>query len=599
MLSNRKIAVLGLIAVALFLLSAGTVLAAEPIPGVQPYEVKLVVDEQGGWSIPSLGGLDLGLDSTTFESVARTLGLQMQVPKLDPALVQMAVDNNVQTLALIKEGDLHNVLVNNQPVTAVTLSDDVLDLVAGFVPELETLIGGLNRTYVAVGIQFPATGAALPMSFEGRMGAAPAVTVDSATMVDVGVTMSPDGRLLSVGGMDPAQLGVALPMVDVSILESLGMSQVDARLTAGGMSLIANGMELATVAWDPAQVENLPEIYTKLTGAGLPPEASSVVDVATGWLMDSQINLTAFVADTPQESRPHLALGRPLAVNLVGDSLSIEGFAVRTGFEPVIAQYQERLGPVAIAWSGQTGRLTPVIGGKVMPTVQMDSGFLNTAMGAFMGEAMDWGMISESLGMADVAVSLGADGAAPPDLSLLSYQLSPSRSTFAATSNIKVSRSTGDIAILGTTLPLDFVEGLTGLEITDIIRQQVGPYGSIDSLAVRVGPDGLAVTVNGERAMVAWDEQSRDNLVALAVDLLVGDYQGTIPAGGLMQDPVNTLMASLKMADMGALQDALGSLNQGQVGFTIEFQDEALPESSWTGTLAGLEPLLGLVAPAS
>ena len=270
-----------------------------------------------------------------------------------------------------------------------------------------------------------------------------------------------------------------------------------------------------------------------------------------------------------------------------------------TGVEPVIAQYQERLGPVAISWSGQTGRLTPVIGGKVMPTVQMDSGFLNTAMGAFMGEAMDWSMISESLGMADVAVSLGADGAAPPDLSLLSYQLSPSRSTFAATSNIKVSRSTGDIAILGTTLPLDFVEGLTGLEITDIIRQQVGPYGSIDSLAVRVGPDGLAVTVNGERAMVAWDEQSRDNLVALAVDLLVGDYQGTIPAGGLMQDPVNTLMASLKMADMGALQDALGSLNQGQVGFTIEFQDEALPESSWTGTLAGLEPLLGLVAPAS
>ena len=66
-----------------------------------------------------------------------------------------------------------------------------------------------------------------------------------------------------------------------------------------------------------------------------------------------------------------------------------------------------------------------------------------------------------------------------------------------------------------------------------------------------------------------------------------------------MQDPVNTLMAALKMADLGALQDAVGALNQGQVGFTVEFADEALPESTWTGTLAGLEPLLDLVAPAS
>jgi hypothetical protein len=598
MLSNRKIVVLGLTVVALFLLSGATVSAAEPIPGVQPYEIKLVVDEQGGWAIPSLGGLDLGLNSATFASVANTLGLQMQVPTLDPALVQMAVDNDVQTLALIKEGDLHTVLVNNQPVTAVTLTDDALALVAGFVPELETLIGGLNRTYVAVGVQFPADGAAVPLDLDARLGA-PAAAPASATMVDLGVTVSPEGELLSVGGMDPAQFGVALPMVDVSILETLGMDRLDAKLTAGGMSVIANDVELATVNWDPAQVENLPAIYTKLTGAGLPAGADSVVEVATGWLMDSQINLTAYVADTPQEDRPHLALGRPLMVSLAGDSLSVEGFAVRTGFEPVIAQYQAKLGAIALSWDGDEGKLTPVIGDKVMPSVQIDAGFLDVVGGTFLGGAMDWGMISESLGMADVTVALGAEGAAAPDLSLLSYEPMPTRSAFMTTSNIKISRTTGEVAVLGTTLPLDFVEALTGLEITEIVRQQVGPLGGVDSLDVRLGPNGLALTLNGETATVAWDEQTRDNLIALAVDLLVGDREAALPAGGLMQDPVNTLMAALKMADLGALQDAVGALNQGQVGFTVEFADEALPESTWTGTLAGLEPLLDLVAPAS
>ena len=200
--------------------------------------------------------------------------------------------------------------------------------------------------------------------------------------------------------------------------------------------------------------------------------------------------------------------------------------------------------------------------------------------------------------MADVTVALGAEGAAAPDLSLLSYEPMPTRNAFMTTSNIKISR-TGEVAVLGTTLPLDFVEALTGLEITETVRQQVGPLGGVDNLDVRLGPNGLALTLNGETATVAWDEQTRDNLIALAVDLLVGDREAALPAGGLMQDPVNTLMAALKMADLGALQDAVGALNQGQVGFTVEFADEALPESTWTGTLAGLEPLLDLVAPAS
>ena len=136
-------------------------------------------------------------------------------------------------------------------------------------------------------MQFPAAGAALPLALDARLGA-PAAAPASATMVDLGVTVSPEGELLSVGGMDPAQFGVALPMVDVSILETLGMSRLDAKLTAGGMSVIANDVELATVNWDPAQIENLPEIYTKLTGAGLPAGADSVVEVATGWLMTAR-----------------------------------------------------------------------------------------------------------------------------------------------------------------------------------------------------------------------------------------------------------------------------------------------------------------------
>ncbi len=267
MRSNRKFLMLGLMVAALFLLGAATVSAAGPETGIQPYEIKLVVDEQGGWAIPSLGGLDLGLNSATFESVAKTLGLQMQVPRLDPALVKMAMDNNIQTIALIKEGEVNTILVNNQPATAITLSDAALDLVAGFVPDLETLIGGLNRTYVAVGVQLPVKeGTPIALDLGARMGAVAAAEAP-ATTVDLGVTISPEGKLVSMGGMDPALLGVALPALDISLLQTLGMNQLDARVTSTGLTLIANNEELATMTWDAKQIEAVPVLYTKLTGA--------------------------------------------------------------------------------------------------------------------------------------------------------------------------------------------------------------------------------------------------------------------------------------------------------------------------------------------
>ncbi len=598
MRSNRKFLMLGLMVAALFLLGAATVSAAGPETGIQPYEIKLVVDEQGGWAIPSLGGLDLGLNSATFESVAKTLGLQMQVPRLDPALVKMAMDNNIQTIALIKEGEVNTILVNNQPATAITLSDAALDLVAGFVPDLETLIGGLNRTYVAVGVQLPVKeGTPIALDLGARMGAVAAAEAP-ATTVDLGVTISPEGKLVSMGGMDPALLGVALPALDISLLQTLGMNQLDARVTSTGLTLIANNEELATMTWDAKQIEAVPVLYTKLTGAELPAQAESVLAVAEGWLADSQINLTAFVAEQPKEERPHLALGRPLAVQILKDgNLSVEGFAVRTGFEATIAQYEGLLGPVAVSWNGEQGRLTPVVGDMVMPSLSVDPGFLTTAMGSLLGETMDWNLIAESLSFADVSLTLASEGAKAPDAALLGYEQHPAPATFVATSAVKISRSTGDIAVLGTTLPLGFVEGLTGLEITNVVTQQVSPFEGVESLGVRLGPNGLAITVNGQRAMLAWDEQTRDNLVALAVKLFVDSYQGPAPTGGLLQDPVATLMAALKKADLGALQDAVAALNQGEVGFSVSLQEGALPESSWAGTLAGLQPLLDRVAP--
>ncbi len=296
--------------------------------------------------------------------------------------------------------------------------------------------------------------------------------------------------------------------------------------------------------------------------------------VAEGWLADSQINLTAFVAEQPKEERPHLALGRPLAVQILKDgNLSVEGFAVRTGFEATIAQYEGLLGPLAVSWNGEQGRLTPVVGDMVMPSLSVDPGFLTTAMGSLLGETMDWNLIAESLSFADVSLTLASEGAKAPDAALLGYEQHPAPATFVATSAVKISRSTGDIAVLGTTLPLGFVEGLTGMEITNVVTRQVSPFEGVESLGVRLGPNGLAITVNGQRAMLAWDEQTRDNLVALAVKLFVDSYQGPAPKGGLLQDPVATLMAALKKADLGALQDAVAALNQGEVGFSVSLQE--------------------------
>jgi len=597
MRKHGKVLVLGLVVAALFLLGAATVSAAGPETGIQPYEIKLVVDEQGGWSIPSLGGVDLGLDSSAIESVATTLGLQMQLPRVDPSLVKMAMDNNVQTIALVKEGEINTILVNNQPVTGITLSDAALDVVAGFLPELKTLLAGFNRTYVAIGVQLPAAaGKGIEVEFGARLTAVQAAEAPS-TAVDLGVTVSPDGQVLSMGGMDPAQLGLALPAFDVSILKTLGLDQVDAQVTTTGLTLIANDAELATINWNPIQWEAVPDVVTQLSGAQLAPGIESVLSVASGWLEDSQINLTAYVAEEPKDETPRLALGRPLEVRLLEDgNLSVEGLAVRTGFEATLAQVQQVVGPVAIAWNGEENKLIPVIGDQAMPVLTMDEGFLSTVGGMFVPN-VDWAMLTNTLSGVQVAASLATETGAAADTALLAYVPEPERATYIATSNIQVSRTTGDVAVLGTTLPLTFVERLTGLEITDVISQYVSPFADVNMLDVRVGPSGVVLGVNGKTVTIAWDEQTRGNLIDVLMQALVEPYPAAAPAGGLLQDPLGTIMAALKQADRAALKDAVSQLNTGEVGFTLVLQDEALPESSWTGTLAGLEPLLDLLAP--
>jgi len=569
---SRKFLLFAVTLVALFFAGSLAVSAEEPGDAAQMFEVQLKIEEDGSWALPSFGGMDLGLSTRTLTALADMLRLDFRPPVVDPALLDMAKQNDIQTLALVKEAGRTTVLINNQPLSALTLSDEAVTMIESFTPGLEEMVTGLYGSNVSVGVTFPGE---LALDTSARVTAVEAP--EPVNSVDLGVTISPDGQLLSVAGVQPAELGLAAPVLDISLLKQFGIQSLGADVGATGIAVEANESPLVAIEWNVAEVKKVPAMVTRATGMALTPEVDHGINVAFDWLQDSLISVSAAMADTPQESVPRVSLGRPIVVEVQEDNrLAVEGFLIDTGMGPTIGQYRRMVQSAALVWDGPAGRVRLAANDNPLPALHVDKEFLTTALQTFVGGPVNWDKVADAALNVDLTVGATSPGAPAPDFAAALYEPKPGVKLVTVMPKLTISRSEGSIALFDERLPLETVEGLLNLAITGPVRQTASTYAAVEKLKFAMGPSGIELGLNDRSAYLEWDDALRNNLIDLASMWIYGEADPVLltisdtGAGGGGSTPF------LRDIRMSMIKGLLGILNQVEIGVEVQLQDEPI-----------------------
>ena len=562
-----------MLVISLVLLGVMPAYAAGAEEAASGLTVHLTFDEGGNWTA-TFEGTKIALDAAGLQALAGRFGFALPPLGVQPALVQQAMANDIQTLAIIKEGGQTTVIINGVPVVATTFSDEaVAALEKNFLPELAGVLEWLNRTNFSLVLHFPvAPGkSAYPLDLSQRLSP----TVEKPTnVVELGLTLSPGGSLVSAAGFNAAQFGLAIPLLAPATLDqlkALGISSLGLDFSGAGVKVAANGKDWLSVAWNADYLfQNLPTISATL-GFPLVEPTLSLAALAGDWLKDSQLSLAAYIAEQPQEGAAAIRLGRPLrlAIDEAG-AVQVEGMSAGFALAEPMLGLTRQLGSAAVLWDGANGQLRLLVGGKQMPTVVISKGFLPAIGSAFAGNLLPWEKVDELLANSTLSLELVTAGAAPSEVATIAQPVAYVRPTAPLELPITVSRKDGKIAVAGETLPL----AKLGMDISPLVLSYANLLGpGVSELDLNLGPGGLGLSLDGKYLTLAWDGTTRQNTLDLVFTL--APQFGASPA--LVGSPLVR----------GGTALLINSLSQFDVAATIKFTDEQLQPGA-------LESLLGL-----
>jgi hypothetical protein len=564
-----------IVAVLLLLMGTTTVMAAgtgDAHQATETFLVEITVEGDGQWTL-SFGGMDMGIASSTFNALSTRFGLGLASPVVDSNMLKMAADAGVDEFALVKEGSQTAVWINGEPLTALTVSDSaVVALTEVYVPELEGLLSWVNKTYMTVILHLPSSSGAKALDLSKTLG--PIEEGEPTNVVSVAATVSPQGELLSVGGLAPSQLGLPAAWFDLSLLDMLGIEEADVSVGLNGVKLAANGEDWISLAWNPDMLVEKAPVAAGLTGIAFGEAETMVLDTATDWLDDTQVKVGIAIADTPKDEALTLSIGRPLMVEVADNGgVSVEGFFTGMALDPLTAATLNGLGSAAVKWDGSEGELRLATGGMALPYLKVDEGFLPTAVdilagGQDLGLPVSLDYIGAVLGNTKFSVGIGTEDSAPA-MSELDYQAAPAAPSLLIVPQVKVAPN--GIALFGEALPLDVIDMLAGMDIEGWAGLYANAFAG-NAFDVKLGPSGLSGAINGKAMTLAWDDTLRGNLVDLAVD------QGG-PSFGLPSNIDTGLIKTIAKV-------VVGVVNSAEIGVEIEVTEEEL-EPGFVQAVAG------------
>jgi len=561
--------------IALFLFGATSVMAAGsegPTP-MGAADIEIDVQETGGWVL-KLGSADLGLSSENVSSLANRFALALPPLAIDPAMVGLASNSGIQHLALVKEGNESTVFINGIPATELALSDSAVSKVAAeFVPELEGLISWANGANLAVVLNFPENGEGERYVLDLGQEVVAAATADTrANQIGLGATITPDGKIVSIGGIAPADLGLDLGTIDMSWMQSfgidrLGLNQLDLAVDANGLTVSSNGDEWVSMAWDADYVAQNAGALGKMGGFAID---QSMVDLAVNWLKDTEIHVGAYLDEDSAEGAPVVSVGRPISVNIQDKALVVEGFNTGFALDDLTLGYVEQFGSAAMLWDGASHQVRLAVGDNALPAIELEEGFITSVAGTFVGDILPWGVIEQVLGEAQLTAQLTYEDSAPAKLAAIDVPIEYRSPAAPLLADVTLGRTDGKVAIAGEALPL----AQLGFDVSGIVQSLTATLGPVEGLSVDFGPTGLALGVDDKAVRIVWDEATRANLLGLALDF-VGEQYGV------------TALSSPGLVRWAA-ETALVSINQFDLGLRIGFTDEPIPAGS-------IEQLVGFI----
>ncbi len=530
-----------------------------PLAASSTLALDLDVQPDGTWSL-GIGGLDLGIDSHSFDSLSQRMGLGVMSPIVQQEMIATAVANDIQHLSLVKEGDRTTILVNSQPVVALTLTDAAIAAASEYVPELAGLLAWLNQSNTSLAVHLPPKDPAMLYisDLTPRLQARP--VYQPTNYVRVEATMSPQGVPLTVGGMTVEELGLNLGTMDVSILNQLGIQQLDVELDSYGAVISANGQEWVHLDINSSYLSQNADMIANLLAMEPNPDINNLIRT---WADGTRVSASVYIADTSRDGAPEISVGRPVMVELGADNaLRVEGLDVNTVLDDGTAGLLRTLGSGAATWDGDTRQLRLVAGDVQLPYLELEEGFLPVLNASVLGSTLPIDKVEGLLGTSDLALGLMVEGGTPPDLARLDYQALPTRGGVSVVPQLTVAPNS--IAIYGEPLPLDLVTQFTGVDVVGTVtpyRQAYGP--TVSTAGIYLGPEGLRVTINGKSGRLRWDGPTRSNLVDLGMK--VASTQLSLPGGlGWQLSRV-------------AAQGAANIFAFTEIGVEVNFTDQNLP----------------------
>jgi len=542
------------LALTLFLMGTTTVFA-EPAADVPEADVAVQIDETGGWAV-TLGGTDLGIDSANLTSLATRFGFAMPPLSIDASMVSMAMDNGIQSLALVKEAGETTVLINGVPTTALTITDAAVKKLAdAFVPELEGLLAWVNSTDITLVAEFPVAPGVEPFALNLDQKVPVPEAEEYANVISLGATLSPEGKLVSVAGLPADQVGMAMTLIDPFWLqqlklEELGIDQLGLDLTVNGVTVAPNGEEWLALTWDPdVLLEKVPAMSASF-GFPLPAGTEDQLAMVTGLLGGTEISLDAYFAEAPAEGAPVLNLGQPISLAVKEGNLQLQGYDTGFPLGAYLGPYGASIGSLAAAWDGEKGQLRLASQDKALPALVLEDGLVSTVASSMVGDILPWDFVENVLDNTSLSLAFTYEDAAPTDLSALDYEVKPAKSAISFVAPVQVSRVDGKLAIYGESIPLD----LLGFDISGLIRSYVSLLGpQIETLDLNLGPGGISLAINDKHLTLAWDATTRANTVDLLFDVGVSAFNlPPIATSGLVKSGVNLLVGAATQVNIGA-----------------------------------------------
>lgn len=561
-----------LVLVLVFSLVCSNVVPAMAQGDGQPLDLFVTLDEAGGWVL-TVEGVEEPLRSQDVEVLASALGLGLPPLRLAPDMVSRATSNDIGYASLLKDDQDLTLYLDGDPVLSLGLQDEARSTLSGqLAPEFQPALAWIFDSDFGLSARFPGADAE-PPPMESRITPVGAVG-EAMNVVDLGLTISPDGELISVGGIDAQTFGMAGRLIDLTpyqdLIAQLNIATAGLDLVANSLGLSVNGAEWLRLALDLDFLEGNLGRLSNLAGFQLTDQMQQWIALGTDWLTDTEVHVAAYLATAPQEPPARLALDRPILVDVRGNSLYVEG--INTGFalDVQTSSYLSRIGSLAFAWDGEERAIRSVVAQEPMPVIVLDEGFIATAGSTFVGEDVaPWQLVDAMMGNARLTGDLTYEDNPRSPVESLDYQVTTRTPPLGVTVPVTVSRSNGGVSVWGVSLPLSaFDPG-----VPEMIRGYANQYSALDTAVVDIGPAGAVVDLQGSQAHIRWDRQTRANAIGLAFDTFGPDL-GLPPA--LTSDPARS-----------ALEAVVSFVNAFGVTVDVSVVDEDIQEGP-------LDRLLGL-----